>query len=107
MLRSLSDACSQVAEYRLSPAAERDLEEIWRHTRRHWSVEQADRYIDIFVAAFVTLAEAPTQGSGCEDIRPGYRRHRVVRHMVYFQTTGNGVAIVRILHDRMDALRHL
>jgi toxin ParE1/3/4 len=30
-----------MAEYRLTPAAERDLEAIWVHTVREWGVEQA------------------------------------------------------------------
>jgi len=39
---SVSSA-AQMAEYRLSPAAERDLEGIWKYTRREWSLEQAER----------------------------------------------------------------
>ena len=38
-----------MAEYRLSPAAERDLEEIWKYTRKEWGLEQAERYIDLLV----------------------------------------------------------
>ena len=34
-----------MAEYRLSPAAERDLELIWTYTVRQWGVEQADLYV--------------------------------------------------------------
>ena len=36
-----------MAEYRLTPAAEQDLEAIWIHTAQHWSVAQAGRYIEI------------------------------------------------------------
>jgi toxin ParE1/3/4 len=35
-----------MAEYRLTPAAEHDLETIWSHTRQQWGIEQANRYID-------------------------------------------------------------
>jgi ParE toxin of type II toxin-antitoxin system, parDE len=35
-----------MAEYRLSPAAERDLEGIWSYTNREWGQAQADLYID-------------------------------------------------------------
>ena len=31
-----------MAEYRLSPAAERDLESIWKYTREEWGLEQAN-----------------------------------------------------------------
>lgn len=36
-----------MAEYRLSPAAERDLEGIWTYTAQQWGAKQADQYIDI------------------------------------------------------------
>jgi plasmid stabilization system protein ParE len=45
-----------MAEYRLSPAAEHDLENIWLYTCRQWSVGQAEHYIDMLGAAFGELA---------------------------------------------------
>ena len=96
-----------MAEYRLTPAAERDLEAIWIYTLRRWGVEQANRYIDILTAAFAELAESPETAPACDQIRPGYRRRSVERHMIYFRITAYGIAIVRVLHGRMDALRHL
>ena len=36
-----------MAEYRLTPAAEQDVEAIWIHTAQHWSVAQAGRSIEI------------------------------------------------------------
>ena len=96
-----------MAEYRLTPAAERDLENIWTHTHQHWGVEQANRYIDILTGAFAKLAESPKIAPACDHIRPSYRRRSVERHMIYFRITTYGIAVVRILHDRMDAPRHL
>jgi toxin ParE1/3/4 len=96
-----------MAEYRLTPAAERDIETIWLYTRRQWSTEQADRYTAILANAFSELAQAPQTALSCEYIRSGYRRRSVERHMVYFRVTDYGIAIVRVLHDRMDAPRHL
>ena len=96
-----------MAEYRLTPAAERDLETIWTHTCNKWGVEQANRYIDILTAAFAELAQSPKTVPACDHIRPGYRRRSVERHMIYFRITAYGIAVVRILHDRMDTLRHL
>ena len=96
-----------MAEYRLTPAAERDLESIWIYTLRQWGARQADLYIDVLTTAFAKCADAPEIAPSCEHIRPGYRRWRVERHMVYFQVTHYGIAVVRILHERMDSLRHL
>src|SRR4051794_36626650 len=62
-----------MAEYRLSPAAEHDLENIWLYTYRQWSVQQADHYIDTLVAAFAQLADSPLIAASCDHIRPDYR----------------------------------
>lgn len=96
-----------MAEYRLTSAAERDLENIWLYTRQQWSAEQADGYIKILANAFAELAQAPKIVPSCDHIRVGYRRRSVDRHMIYFRITDYGIAIVRVLHDRMNALRHL
>jgi toxin ParE1/3/4 len=96
-----------MAEYRLSPAAERDLEEIWEYTDQHWGTEQANRYIDILTTAFAELAQAPKVAPACGHIRPGYRRRNAERHMIYFRITQYGIAIIRVLHGRMDVPRHL
>lgn len=94
-------------EYRLSPAALGDLESIWLYTAETWSVEQAHLYTDAITAAFDELAANPRLGTACESIRRGYRRRRVGEHAIYYRAADYGVAIIRILHDRMDAPRHL
>lgn len=96
-----------MAEYRLTPAAEQDLESIWTFTAHQWGVEQAARYLDVLTAAFDKLAELPQIAPGCEHIRSGYRRFGVERHVIYFRMSNDGMVIVRVLHARMDALRHL
>lgn len=96
-----------MAEYRLTPAARQDLENIWIYTRRQWGAEQANRYTDSLTAAFAELARSPRSVPACDHIRPGYRRRSVERHMIYFRIMDYGIAIVRILHDRMDAPRQM
>jgi len=96
-----------MAEHRLYPAAERDLESIWKYTRAEWGVEQAERYIDLLAAAFQVLAESPKSAPACDHIRQGYRRRNVERQMIYFRITDYGIAIIRVLHDRMHAPQHL
>jgi toxin ParE1/3/4 len=78
------------------------LEAIWKYTHREWGLEQAERYTDLPTAAFQVLAKAPKSAPACDHIRPGYRHRNVERHMIYFRLTDYGIAIVRILHERMD-----
>jgi toxin ParE1/3/4 len=96
-----------MAEYRLTPAALRDLESIWTHTLQQWGVKQANRYTDLLTATFVELAQSPKTTPACDHIRSSYRRRSIERHVIYFRITSYGIAVVRILHDRMDASRHL
>lgn len=96
-----------MAEYRLSPAAQRDLEGVFDYTVTQWGLPQASRYIDLIEANCVDLAAAPQQAQSCAHIRPGYRRRGVEQHVLYFRIADYGIAIIRILHQRMDAARHL
>jgi toxin ParE1/3/4 len=94
------------AEYSLSPAALLDLEAIWLYTFEAWGTDQANRYTDDLVAAFERLAGQPQVGAACDHIRKGYRRSNAGRHVIYYRITNRGIAIIRVLHDRMDAPRH-
>ena len=95
------------AEYRLAAGAKRDLETIWLYTLEEWGLEQANRYTDELTDVFAQLAVGPQRGTACDHIRTGYRRSRVGRHVVYYRMTDYGIAVVRILHDRMLPTRHL
>ena len=96
-----------MSEVRLTPAARRDLEGIWRYTRQQWGVEQANRYIDVLTEAFQVLADSPKSAPSCDHIRSGYRHRSIGRHVVYFKVLPYGIAVVRVLHERMDIARHL
>ena len=95
------------AEYRLSPEAERDLQSIWLYTFGEWGQAQADLYIDRLVACFAEIAAQPQRGQDVGYIRLGYRRRRMGRHGIYYRVTGYGVAVIRILHERMSVSLHL
>jgi toxin ParE1/3/4 len=110
--RSISIASSSanqrnMAEFRLSRKAQRDLDEVFDYTVAQWDLPQALRYTDMIQAACAALAEAPNKGQDCGYIRAGYRRLRVEQHVIYFRTATYGIAVIRILHQPMDAPRHL
>lgn len=98
---------TKYAEYRVSPEARRDLEDIWLYSLENWGLEQAHRYIDNLVHAFDQLAANPKIGMSCDHIRKGYFRSKMGRHMIYFRVIDDGIAVIRVLHDRMESSRHL
>jgi toxin ParE1/3/4 len=96
-----------MAEYRLSPKAQRDLEAIFDYTVERWGLPQALRYTDLVEAACAKLAEAPLQSQDCAIIKSGYRRRNIEQHAIYFLQADYGIAVIRILHQRMDVAQHL
>lgn len=71
-----------MAEYRLTPAAERDLESIWTYSVCQWGVDQADRYIDFLTTALAELSDSPQTAPSCEHILtatrcPGHAHNRL------------------------------
>lgn len=96
-----------MAEFRLSPKAQRDIDDIFEYTVKRWSLAQAFHYTDLLEAACASLADAPQRSQDCAAIRPGYRRRAVAQHVIYFKQTRYGIAIIRVLHQHMDQTRHL
>lgn len=91
-----------MAEVTIRPRAERDLEEIWRYTERRWSRAQALIYLGAIRSAFAALAANEALGRSADTVRPGYFRHRVQSHIIFFKRAAYGVEIVRVLHQSMD-----
>jgi toxin ParE1/3/4 len=96
-----------VARFRLTPAAQDDLDGIFDYTVHRWGREQAVRYTHGIERMCAALAEAPNRAQDCGHIRSGYRRRVVARHVIYFRAEAYGIAVIRILHQHMDAPRRL
>ncbi len=94
-------------DYRLTPKAEQDLEAIWIYSLEQWGKHKADSYIDSIVSAFGDLATSSIMAISCDHIRVGYRFCREGKHISYFKAADYGIAIVRILHERMLPSLHL
>jgi len=92
--------------YRLSPLAEDDLEGIWLYSLEHWSLTQADTYLRDLIGVFQALASGVKRGRPV-DVRPGYLKYASGAHVIYFQDRGDRVDVIRVLHGRQDAERHL
>lgn len=93
--------------YRLTPAAQRDLSEIWDFTEERWDMGQAEKYSGEIRAAIERVAADPGRGRACDELRKGYRRYSIGSHLVFYVETPDSVDVIRILHQRMDPTRHL
>ncbi|MBW7912210.1 MAG: type II toxin-antitoxin system RelE/ParE family toxin [Taibaiella sp.] len=89
--------------YKISVKAAEDMEHIWLYTLEHWSVEQADRYIDLIFDEIEYLAGNPSSGKDLNHIRKNYRCSKVKSHLIFYRKTDkHDIEVIRVLHQRMD-----
>ncbi len=115
-----------MSHYVISPAAERDIETILAWTHERFGQQGRLRYESLLVRAIQDLVENPRRAGSLArpEIMPAARtyhlchsRNRVKpagdrvhrpRHLLLYRIREDGqVEIGRVLHDRMDLLRHL
>lgn len=94
-------------QYRLTPAAQRNLSSIWDITEELWGSGQAVKHFREIQAAVERIAQDPSRGRAREEIREGYRSYAVGSHVIFYLQRETRIEVVRILHQRMDVGRHL
>lgn len=91
----------------LTPRAQADIDEIWDYTADRWGLDQAETYTRQLSKDIQTVADSPSLGRECNEVRPGYRQYPSGSHVLFYRVTGSGIDVVRILHERMDYERHI
>ncbi len=90
--------------YKISVKASEDIETIWLYTFENWSLEQADRYINLILDEIEYLAANPDSGKDFNAIRKNYRYSKVKSHLIFYRLIDkqSGIEVIRVLHQRMD-----
>ncbi|MCO5239338.1 MAG: type II toxin-antitoxin system RelE/ParE family toxin [Chitinophagaceae bacterium] len=90
--------------YKISFQASEDIENIWLYTFENWSLEKADRYVNLIFDEIEYLADNPNSGKDFNHIRKNYRCSKVKSHIIFYRLTDkqNNIEIIRVLHQRMD-----
>ena len=90
--------------FRISKEAENDLEKIWLYTFENWSIEQAERYLNLIFDEIDYLRLKPNSGFDFGNIRKGYWRSKVKSHFIFYKINSNQdeLEIIRVLHEMMD-----
>lgn len=96
-----------MADYVLSRKADADLDGVYVYTFETFGEAKADAYFMSLRDCLHTLAENPRMGRSAAFLHAGLLCHRHARHMIYYLIEDAGIFVVRILHDAMDAPRHL
>jgi toxin ParE1/3/4 len=92
----------KVQGYRLHPAAERDLDGIWRFSAEQWSPQQAERYMDELVDSFDLIVEHPELAPERLHFQPPVRLHRHRSHFVAYRVEKARIEILRVFHVRQN-----
>ena len=87
--------------------ADRDLIDIYLFGVEHFGAAQAERYLDMINAKIERVAAHPDFATDYGFVLPALRRSEVVSRAVHFRATMTGILVLRVLHGRTDAARHL
>jgi len=90
----------------ITSIARSDLKEISRYTDKQWGRQQRFKYLKQLKDRFFYLADNPQIGSKRDEIISSPYSYHEGRHVIFYRTTAEGIAILRVLHDSMDFLRY-
>lgn len=94
---------------RFTPEAKKHLVEIWDYSERLWGERQADEYLRALEVAAAEAAAGRKHIRRCDEILPGLLAARTGSHILYMRldVASDVLHVVGVLHERMDATRHL
>ena len=96
-----------MANYVLSIQAVLDLQAIADYGYATFGVAKAREYGEALEHRFEQLAESPAMGVQADEIANGLRRFKQGSHWIFYVEQADGIFVARVLHERMDFVRHL
>jgi toxin ParE1/3/4 len=88
--------------YRLSQAAERDLEDLWVYLAAQDSIT-ADREVGKLLDRLPMLAQFPNMGANRDRLVPGMKSFPSKPYIIFYTLVPDrGIEILRILHQSRD-----
>lgn len=94
-------------DYRLSRQAVADLSGIADYGVENYGLAKAREYGRGLEECFQFLADTPALGLSADELVLGLRRYKYQSHWIFYLAHDDGVTIVRVLHERMDFVKHL
>ena len=88
-------------------SAKADLLAIRRYSTRAWGPERTSEYMSALRDTMKGLVRGTVTSRERDDLRPGLRMATSGRHGIFFEADQSRILVVRVLHDRMDYMRHL
>ncbi|RKZ96098.1 MAG: hypothetical protein DRQ43_04675 [Gammaproteobacteria bacterium] len=95
-----------VPVYKVSPAAEQDLIDIYLRGLNKWGEKQADNYQLRLISAFHSVVNNPDLGRPVA-IRPQLQQYIVDPYVIFYRKFSYGIRIARILYKNRAMEKHL
>lgn len=96
-----------MAQFTLSPRAQKSLKKISEYTQLEHGPQQRKSYLSMLRGQMRRVAESPRQGRVRDDIKLGYYSIRAGKHCIYYRLRDSHTEIIDVLHESMDPYRHL
>ncbi|MBF0354812.1 MAG: type II toxin-antitoxin system RelE/ParE family toxin [Alphaproteobacteria bacterium] len=96
-----------MGEYVLSNKAADDLDGIYAYSFQAFGEAKADAYYLSLSDCLQNLADSPALGRSVCDLHAGLHCHHHASHLIFYLPEPEGIFVVRVLHDAMDAKRHI
>lgn len=91
----------------LSRRAQADLDDIRDYSAERFGAMRAVMYLDAIEAAFRRVMDHPKIGPAHDGADEAVRSYPAEEHRIYYEHDAERVFVLRVLHKRMDAGRHL
>ncbi len=95
-----------MAIYKVSPAAERDLIDIYSRGLNKWGEKKADEYQHRLISAFHTMVNNPDLGRKVE-VRLQLQQYDIIPYVIFYRKFSYGIRIARILYKNRAMEKHL
>ena len=92
---------------RLRAAAVRDMDGIFDYSLTMHGAAAAEAYARELYGAMERLLDFPELGAGRDELRPGLRSLPAGEHRISYRVERRTISVARVLHEAMDAARHL
>ncbi|WP_375429247.1 type II toxin-antitoxin system RelE/ParE family toxin [uncultured Sphingomonas sp.] len=91
----------------LSRRAQADLDDIRDYSAERFGAKRAIAYLDAVEWAFRRIVDFPEIGPAYGASDGIVRSYPAEEHRIYYEHDAGRVFVLRVLHKRMDAVRHL
>jgi len=96
---------------KITPKANEDFEDILHYTLSEYGELQMEKYVDKILNSFQSIKLQPLLGKQALINGKGFFLHYIGKHTIFYNVNVNinksSIIIIRILHQKMNFIKHL